>query len=233
MKDWAHIEEVAASAPLAEGYRFELLARREVGEVIAFIDRWFPDIRVGSASGYLREDFYASQVVFEDARERDVLVMLLKRGDEPAGVFTCERNRDTLSLYAGVGLAAPEHRGSGLAQAGLAFAEEAGRRMGLGFAYGMATLRAPYAQRAFERAGWQLIGITPGYDRELVAPGVAKRVYEAVYAKVLVGDAGLLLPQRQNMTPRTRAFFDRLFVAPQAGPPIPGPNANMGFALIA
>ena len=56
----------------------------------------------------------------------------------------------------------------------------------MGLVYGMATLKAPHAQRAFERAGWQLIGITPGYDREMVAPGVVKRVYEAVYAKVLV-----------------------------------------------
>jgi len=41
-------------------------------------------------------------------------------------------------------------------------------------------------QRALEGAGWQLIGFTSGYDREEVAPGVVKRVFEAVYTKVLV-----------------------------------------------
>jgi len=56
-------------------------------------------------------------------------------------------------------------------------------------------------------------GITPGYDRELVAPGVVKRVYEAVYAKVLTGDAGLLRPQARNLTDKTRTFFDLLFPA--------------------
>jgi hypothetical protein len=88
----------------------------------------------------------------------------------------------------------------------------------MGLAYDMATLKAPHAQRAFERAGWQLIGITPGYDREMVAPGVVKRVYEAVYTKVLVADAGLLRPQRQNLTPRTQAFFESLFSANRFDP---------------
>ena len=37
----------------------------------------------------------------------------------------------------------------------------------------------PHAQIAMENLGWQLIGITPRYDREMVAPGVVKRVYEA------------------------------------------------------
>jgi hypothetical protein len=77
--------------------------------------------------------------------------------------------------------------------------------------YGMATLKIPYIQMAFERLGWLLIGITPGYDREMVAPGVVKRVYEAVYAKVLVADNGLLHPDSRNMTDRTKAFFRLLF----------------------
>lgn len=45
----------------------------------------------------------------------------------------------------------------------------------------------------------------------MVAPGVVKRVYEAVYAKVLIGHAGLLRPAPQDLTPRTKAFFNLLF----------------------
>jgi hypothetical protein len=45
----------------------------------------------------------------------------------------------------------------------------------------------------------------------MVAPGVIKRVYEAVYAKVLVADKNLLSPQAGNLTRRTRAFFELLF----------------------
>jgi hypothetical protein len=66
-------------------------------------------------------------------------------------------------------------------------------------------------QKAFETLEWQLIGIAPGLDRELVAPGVVKRVYEAVYAKVLVANSTLLRPRARNLTARTRAFFNMLF----------------------
>jgi len=40
--------------------------------------------------------------------------------------------------------------------------------MGTEFIYVMATLKNPYMQLAMERAGYQLLGFTPGYDRELV-----------------------------------------------------------------
>jgi hypothetical protein len=210
---WGDIEQLAARMPLAEGYRFEPLKRAQVGTLIGFIETWFPDISVGGASCYLRDRFYAEKVFFEGGPERDVLVVLLKHGDELAGVFSCKRDLETLSVHARIGVAAPQHRGARLAQAGMTFTEEIGRRMGMGFIYGMATLKTPHVQRAFERAGWQLIGITPGYDREMVAPGVVKRVYEAVYTKVLVADDDLLRPQRQNLTPRTQAFFDWVFDA--------------------
>jgi len=45
----------------------------------------------------------------------------------------------------------------------------------------------------------------------MVASGVGKRVYEAIYAKVLVTERNLLRPRMQNLTERTRAFFRLLF----------------------
>ena len=77
--------------------------------------------------------------------------------------------------------------------------------------YTLATLKVPHMQQALERAGYQLLGLAPGYDRELVAPGVVKRVYEAWYAKVLVPDDELLLPDPANLTPKTKELFDLLF----------------------
>jgi hypothetical protein len=178
--DWPDIGKLAGRMPLADGYRFEMPTRDEVPALIDFVRTWLPDVSVGGASGYVREEFYREQVCFEDEPHRDVIVLLLRHGAELAGVFSCECNRATMSIYAGMGVAAPRHRGVRLARTGIEFTEVLGGRLGMGLAYGMATLRAPHAQRAFERAGWRLIGITPGYDRELVAPGVIKRVYEAV-----------------------------------------------------
>ena len=94
------IEQLAARMPLAKGYHFELLTRAEIGPLVDFIETWFPDIKVGGASCYLRARFYTEKVFLEDTPERDVFVVLLKRGDELAGMFSCERDLDTRSLYA-------------------------------------------------------------------------------------------------------------------------------------
>ena len=146
-------------------------------------------------------------------------VVLVKRGDELAAVICGERNQDALTLYASLTIVAATHRGAQLGKTGALLMEVLARHMGFGLIYGMATLKAPYMQRALEAAGWQLIGITPGYDRELVAPGIVKRVFEAVYAKVLVSEGKLLHPEPQNLTTKTRAFFDFLFAGDEAGRP--------------
>jgi hypothetical protein len=209
--DWISVDEMRAQVPLPQGYRFELLKRSEIAELIGFMKAWFPDGSVGAASCYMREDFLCEKVFFAGERERDVLVVLIKRDHELAGFFSCDRDLDTLALYARLGVIAPQHRGARLIQNCIALGEAIARGMAMGMIYGMATLRIPHVQRAFESLGWQLIGITPGYDREMVAPGVVKRVYEAVYAKVLVAVDDLQHPQNQNLTPKTRALFRALF----------------------
>jgi len=168
-------------------------------------------ITVGSASGHTRAEFFEDQVSLAGEVEKDVCVVLLKRNLELAGLVCCERDREALTLYGSLIVIAPAHRGAQLGCTGVMLMEALARNMGFGLIYGMATLKYPHMQRALEVAGWQLIGITPGYDREMIAPGVVKRVYEAMYAKVLVPDASLLRPEPENLTPRTRAFFDFVF----------------------
>jgi len=38
-----------------------------------------------------------------------------------------------------------------------------------------------------------------------------KRVYEAVFGKILVSDAEMLRPDPAHLTPRTRALFEQMF----------------------
>jgi hypothetical protein len=66
-------------------------------------------------------------------------------------------------------------------------------------------------QQGLEQAGYRLLGFFPGYDRELIAPGVVKRVYQAVYAKLLAPENKVLRPDPKNMTPRTRELYGLLF----------------------
>jgi len=209
--DWPDLRRIAGRAPLTQGYRFTQMQRNEIAPLIRRMATWFPDIAVGSASCYTREDFYSSRVHFGEDPGRHVLVMLLKHGDEVVGMFSCERNLESLSMHARIGVVSDLHRGVRFVDTALAFTEAVSRQMGIGLLHGEATLKTPHVQRAFERCGWRLIGITPGYDREMVAPGVVKRVYEAAYAKVLVDASDLLQPDRENMTPNALALFDRLF----------------------
>ena len=122
-----------------------------------------------------------------------------------------EREPDALTLYARLGIIAPTHRGLKISVRAVEFSENLARAMGAGFVYGLATLKVPSMQLALERAGYQLQGFVPGYDREVVAPGLVKRVYEAVYAKVLVPDEELLRPDPKNLSPKARAMFAVLF----------------------
>jgi hypothetical protein len=221
---WMTVEDMTARVPLPGGYRFDLLRRSDIAEVVAFITLWFPGITVGSASGYTRAEFFEDQVSLAGEPDKDVCVVLLKRNLKLAGLVCCERDREALTLYGSLIVIAPAHRGAQLGCTGVVLMEALARNMGFGLIYGMATLKYPHMQRALEVAGWQLIGITPGYDREMIAPGVVKRVYEAMYAKVLVPDASLVRPEPQNLTARTRAFFDFVFQGEGAAPASDGDN---------
>lgn len=208
---WPTIEELAALVPLPEGFRFERLARANIAPLIAAIRIWYPDISVGAASCYLREDFYRNRVCLDGEADKDIWVVTFTHNDELAGMWSFEQEVESLAIYGRLIIVAPEHRGTRLSVIAMMGTEKLGRAMGAAFLYAMATLKAPYAQRALEHAGYRLLGFFPGYDREEVAPGVVKRVYQAVYAKLLVPDEEVLRPDPKNMTPKARALFELLF----------------------
>ena len=208
---WPSDDAISELLQLPEGYRGERLKRSEIPLLMANIAAWHPDISVGTASCYLREDFYLEKAFLEQDTARDLIVILIKYGDEMAGFGSWEREQDALTIYARFGAIAPQHRGAKLAVRAMEFGEKLARGMGAGFIYGLATLKIPNMQLALERAGYQLLGFAPGYDREMVAPGVVKRVYEAFYAKVLVPDEDLLRPDPKNLSPKAKALFDVLF----------------------
>jgi len=211
---WPTIDTMSAMHRLPDGYHYEQLGRGGIPDLIRAIQTWHPDISIGVGSCYLRESFYEDKVYLRGEEEKDFYVILIKYGDELAGMGSWEWEPDALTLYARVGIVAPEHRGSGVAGRSVEFTINLARAMGAGFVYGMATLKVPHMQLALERAGYQLLGFVPGYDRELVAPGVVKRVYEAVYAKVLVPDDELLRPDIKNLSPKAKALWELLFPSP-------------------
>jgi hypothetical protein len=208
---WTDVEKLSADVPLPRGYRYERLTRAGIPELVRSIAGWYPNIAVGNASCHLDERFYNDKVVIDGELERDFLVLLFKAGPELAGMLSVERDSDSQVLYGRVGAVSPKHRGLNLGEKFPALMESMGHDMGMGMVYGLATLKVPHMQAKFERVGWSLIGIIPGFDREMVEPGVVKRVYEAIYAKVLVGEEELVRPSRAGMTRRTSELFELLF----------------------
>jgi hypothetical protein len=163
--------------------------------------------------------FYADNVYFEGGSDRDLMVVVFVRGGEIVGMWSMEKEPDTLVIYTRLIVIDPEHRSAKLASNVMPIAESMGRAMGAELIFGLATLKIPHMQHALETVGWQLVGFSSGYDQEQVAPGVVKRVFEAVYCKVLVPEEELVQPEPKNLTPRTRALWEAIHrgAAPGAG----------------
>ena len=208
---WPDLDTAYCLAPLPEGYRYGQLRRADVPVLRASIAEWHPDVSVGAASCYLEPTFYETTATLAGEVERDLLIVLVWKNEEFVGFVSWDRERAQQALYARFGVISPAHRGAKISTCMMQLGEVIARSMGAGFIYTLATLKVASMQLALERAGYQLLGVAPGYDRELVAPGVVKRVYEAWYAKVLVPDDELHRPDPAKMTPKTRQLFELLF----------------------
>ena len=208
---WPTIDELATLMPLPHGYRYEQLGHASIAPLIAALRIWHPAIAVGASSCFLREDFYQHRVCLDGAVAKNVMVVQIKFNDALVGMWSVEREEDALAIYARLIVIAPAHRGSGLAVLTSVGSENVSRAMGAQFQYSLATLQFPHMQRALERGGYRLLGFFPGYGREVVAPGVVKRVYEAVYAKLLAPEDDVLRPDPKNLTPKTKELFELLF----------------------
>jgi len=227
---WPTAQCLTASVPPPPGYRYELLKRSEVPAFVNALDAWFPGLAVGNASCFLREEFYANRVFFDGTADHDFFVILFKEGNRWAGTLSVERDKDSQVLYGRVGAISMPHRGAGLSKLFPALMEAIGSAMGMGMVYGLATLEVRNMQIGFEKAGWQLIGIIPGFDRELIGPGQVKRVFEAIYVKVLAGENEFLRPSAAGMTPATNALFNFLYphASTEAQPPVPADPPTAG-----
>lgn len=209
--NWPTAAELFEAVPPPEGYAYAVPSVADVPRLVRALQVWAPAMAVGNASCFLREDFYTGQVDLHGSSGKGYFVLLFtKKGSEWAGMLAVERDRDAQVLYGRVGVIGVQNRGAGLAGTFAPLMEAMGVAMGLGMVYGLATLKVPYMQQAFEKAGWRLVGIMPGFDRELVGPGVIKRVFEAIYAKVLVPQSELLYPDEHGMTSSTRQLFELL-----------------------
>ena len=208
---WPHLSEVEKLVPLPEGCHGTRLRRSDIPLLIKSIREWYPDVAVGGASCYLTASFYENEATLEGEVDKPLFVAMFWKGDQFIGFTSWDLEEAPQALYARFGVVDPKHRASGMGTFSMRFGEALGRLVGAGFIYSMCTLKMVNMQKAFEHAGYKLLGFAPGHDKEEVAPGVVKRVFEAYYAKILVPHDELLVPDIKNLTPQTLALFTQLF----------------------
>ena len=210
--EWPTLRELPVWAPMPDGYQYKIPSREDVPQLIGAIERWYPAISVGAASCYTRPHFYHEKVALEGAEgPKDILVLMYMHDKRLVGVASMEREPDALSVYGRLAVIDPRSSG---------YKDCIGRNGRHGWdghapwrriLYVLATMKHPYAQMLLERRGYRLLGLIPGYDREVGSDGRVFRIFEALYAKVLISDDRLLRPDPSDQTQGTRALFELLF----------------------
>lgn len=51
---WTSVDNLSASAPLPEGYRYQLITRSDIPDTVNAFASWYPGIAVGNASCHLK-----------------------------------------------------------------------------------------------------------------------------------------------------------------------------------
>ncbi|ATB48265.1 hypothetical protein MYMAC_003891 [Corallococcus macrosporus DSM 14697] len=211
---WRSLGEMIGDLELPESCYAEQLSRDDIPRVTKLLGTWYPDIRVGTESRHLEPSFYDKEVYLRgESPDRPVYAMLGRdraTGDI-IGLLTLERNVRGLQVSATMGVLEPSQRGLGLGQVGLSVLEQVGRSIGAEVILYYSTLKLARVQRNAEHRGFTLVGLVPAFDVDAIAPNTVKRVYEAIYAKVLVGPEQIHLPDWNALTPTTRALYTHLF----------------------
>lgn len=211
---WPSLAELNSAVTCPAGLTLGWLTKLDIEPLVGNLRQWYPDIVIGSESCHLTADFYRNECALgpEPRFDRDVLPLVLKRDDSIVWFITLEKEMGGKTLTARMGAIDPRERGAGLAMLGPQILEACARVGGFGLAYYFATLKIPHQQVCAERSGFSLVGIIPAFDLDMVRPGEPRRVFEALYAKVLVSSEQIEIPSMKNLTPKTKALYEMLFV---------------------
>jgi hypothetical protein len=215
---WLPLDEMLAGLTIPEGIRFEQLARDQIDDVIDRLRAWYPDIVVGAESRHLDRAFYERDSALrgeELGEQRDAPVYgLVCRGtsdDAIVGFMSLEKNARGRQISSPMGAVEPTQRGLGIGQFGAVILEHVGRVIGAEVAFYQVTLKTTRQQRNAERHGFKLCGILPAIDRDAIAPGVVRRVYEGIYVKVLAPAGEVHVPSWKDLGEPARALWLSVF----------------------
>ena len=215
--DWSALEHIESAVKMPQGYRLERLCPEDTEAFIVALGFWFPDIRVGSECRFLDPDFYHREVfqLKQLPNKRYFLPILFRHihSNDLAGCLFLEKNDFALTITSPMSAIATNHRrtGTGLSFLPSTLITEVGRLMGLELAYYISTLRSKSNQFIAEKTGYKLVGIIPGNDRDQVSSGMSARVFEAIYAKLLIPPSDCLIPTVDSLTETTQKLWNHIF----------------------
>ncbi|WP_394832430.1 hypothetical protein LVJ94_38565 [Pendulispora rubella] len=191
------------------------MSKSDVPFVTRALEQWYPDVVIGSESHHLTEDFYYRNVQLARAdEERDTLGLVLRFEGTIVGLMMLTKDAQSQSVTSRMGALAPEHRRGAVGFLGVLLLDAAARAMGAGVAYSFVTMKTRHQQVIAERYGFQIVGIMPAWDVDMIEPNRPKRVFEAIYAKVYAPRSEWHLPPPEAMTKRTRELWNFLFPQP-------------------
>jgi hypothetical protein len=212
---WPPCEEMLSGLTIPDGIRVEQLARDQIEELIARLQEWYPDIIVGSESRHLDRSFYERHCALRGEDQDRPIYCLISRATSGSGeiVSLMSLEKDVLGrqISSPMGAVEPSKRGLGIGQFGGIILEHVGRAIGAEVAFYQATLKTVRQQKNAERHGYRLCGILPAIDRDAVAPGVVKRVYEGVFVKILVPSTEVQIPAWNELGEPARTLWLAIF----------------------
>jgi len=212
---WSQAIAVLRETKTAPGHALMQLRRDDVRELVTQLRDWYPDIVVGAESCHLTPEFYYDETALADGeQDRAIFPIVAKHEASMVAMMTFERSVRSRTMTCRLGAIAPAHRSAALGVLGPLLLESIGRAVGAEMVFYYATLKTQHQQVLAERTGYRLVGIVPAFDRSMIRPGEVKRVFEAIYAKVLIGDDAVFVPTEQALTVRTRAVWHALFGEP-------------------
>jgi len=209
---WPDLKDLVISKPMPDGFILDQLEEKEIADLIEALRIWYPTIEVGSESVHLQKTFYTNQVFLKGGdSSKNIYPYTIKQADKIVGMFTLQWDENAQSLIGRLGAVAPSVRGRNLASEVPELMIEIGLKLKAGIVHSFATLSHPYSQRVYEQAGYKPVGIVPAFDLDFIEGIGNKRVYEVLYAKVLVGPDEILAPVASNMTSEVKKLWTAIF----------------------
>lgn len=206
--------ESLGSQLLPDGFRLAVLSPGDqILDLIHSLKTWYGDIRVGAESYHLEEQFYLDTLGnHKSFVNTDFLpIVLLDSNESICGLVTFWKNPRALYVTSGLGVLAPHVRGKKLAFVGPQLLELIGKAAGAGQIHYYVTLRNIAQQLVAEKMGFSLAGINPAWDRDATNEKESKRIYEAIYAKVLVPESEIEIPEEEHLSDAVKSLFGHLY----------------------